>query len=154
MAGRFASCCKDSVLHLKEQTAVGLQADALAIGQCQQPVVIHDTVHVLHPHSIHITIKHQVLGLILHPESSEHQVTMVCIPLAEDDSEQHLTCVGSGLVLNPCTRTSISVWNSECTSNNKAAEDTHVREQTAAMHLLCYVVIATVLCVSSHLASW
>lgn len=114
MAGRYASCCKDFILHLKEQTAVGLQANALAIGQCQQPVVIHDTVHVLHPHSIHITIKHQVLGLILHVASSDGQVTRVCIPLAVDYSKQFLTCVGSDLVLDLCTRTSISVWTAEC----------------------------------------
>lgn len=53
-------------VYLKQQAAVWLQADALAVRQSQQLVVIHDTVHVFYPHSIHITIKHQVLGLILH----------------------------------------------------------------------------------------
>ena len=55
----------DRPLHLKEQAAVGLQADALAIGQREQAVVVHDAVQVLHPHRVHVAIKHQVARLIL-----------------------------------------------------------------------------------------
>lgn len=51
--------------YLKQQPAVRLQADALAVREGQQLVVVHDTVHVLDPHSIHISIKDQILGLIL-----------------------------------------------------------------------------------------
>ena len=52
-------------MYLKEQSAVGLQTDALPIWQCQKLVIIHDAVHVFHPYSIHVSIEHQVLGLIL-----------------------------------------------------------------------------------------
>lgn len=52
-------------VYLKQQPAVGLQADALSIWQRQKLVVIHDTIHVLHPHSVHISIKHEILSLIL-----------------------------------------------------------------------------------------
>ncbi len=46
--------------HLKEQLAVVLQSDTLSIRQCEQFVVIHYTVHVLHPHSVYITVKDKV----------------------------------------------------------------------------------------------
>lgn len=52
-------------VYLKEQPAVGLQADALSVGQRQKLVIIHDTIHVFHPHSVHISIKHQILSLVL-----------------------------------------------------------------------------------------
>lgn len=42
-----------------------LQANALAIGQRQQAVVIHNAVQVLHPYGVHIAIKYQVACLIL-----------------------------------------------------------------------------------------
>ena len=42
-----------------------LQANALAIGQRQQAVVVHDAVQVLHPHRVNIAIKYQVACLVL-----------------------------------------------------------------------------------------
>lgn len=45
---------------LEEQGTVCLQPNALAIGQGQQPVVVHHGVHVLHPQGIHIAIKQDV----------------------------------------------------------------------------------------------
>ena len=37
-----------------------LEADALSIGEGEQLVVVHHTVHVLHPHRIHIAVKDEV----------------------------------------------------------------------------------------------
>lgn len=37
-----------------------LQTYALSVGEREQLVVVHHTVHVLHPHCIHIAIKDQV----------------------------------------------------------------------------------------------
>ena len=55
--------------HLEEQAAVRLQADALAVGQREQVVVVHDAVQVLHPHRVHVPVKHQKARLILRQPS-------------------------------------------------------------------------------------
>ena len=43
-----------------------LQADALAVGQREQAVVVHDAVQVLHPHRVHVPVQHKEARLILH----------------------------------------------------------------------------------------
>ena len=42
-----------------------LQPDPLPVGKSEQFVVVHDRVHVLHPQSIDIPIKQDILPLIL-----------------------------------------------------------------------------------------
>jgi len=41
-----------------------LQTDSLAIGKCQQTIVIHHGVHILHPQCINISVKYNVFPLI------------------------------------------------------------------------------------------
>ena len=56
-----------------------LKSNSLAISQGQEPVVIHNRVHVFNPQSVHVAIEHDVLALIL-----------VCwfVDLAEDTGQQ------------------------------------------------------------------
>ena len=42
-----------------------LQPNSLAISQRQQPVVVHNRVHVLDPQCVHVAVKHNVLPLVL-----------------------------------------------------------------------------------------
>ena len=53
------------VAHLEQHGAVGLQADALAVGQREQLVVVHDRVHVLDPERVHVTVVENVAALFL-----------------------------------------------------------------------------------------
>ena len=41
-----------------------LETDSFSVGQCEQTVVVHHTVHVLYPQCIHIAVKHDVFPLI------------------------------------------------------------------------------------------
>ena len=51
--------------HLKQQGAVLLQANSLAVRQCHQPVIIHHRVHVLYPQCINVTVEQDVPQLRL-----------------------------------------------------------------------------------------
>lgn len=42
-----------------------LKPNSLAISQRQEPVVVHNRVHVFNPQSVHVAIKHDVLALVL-----------------------------------------------------------------------------------------
>ena len=44
---------------------MSLESDAFAVGQRQQPVVVHHRVHVLDPQRVHVAVEHQVLALVL-----------------------------------------------------------------------------------------
>lgn len=45
------------VTHFEEQRAVGRQPDPLAVGQGQEPVVVHDGVHVLDPQGVNVAVE-------------------------------------------------------------------------------------------------
>jgi hypothetical protein len=66
------------VIHLKQELAVVLQADALSIGQSEELVVVHHTIHVLHPHSVHISVKDEVPVQARHAKQEEAQVGWGC----------------------------------------------------------------------------
>ena len=56
-----------------------LKTNSLAISQSQEPVVIHNRVHVFNPESVYVAVKHDVLALVL-----------VCwfVNLSEDTGQQ------------------------------------------------------------------
>ena len=50
--------------YLKQQGAMFLKPNPLAISQSQQSVVVHHRVHVLYPQGVHIAVKHDVLAFV------------------------------------------------------------------------------------------
>ena len=42
-----------------------LKPNSLAVSQSQESVVVHNRVHVFNPESVHVTIEHDVLALVL-----------------------------------------------------------------------------------------
>lgn len=51
--------------HLHKQGTVFLEPDSLSVSESEELIVVHNRVHILHPQSIHISIKQDVLPLFL-----------------------------------------------------------------------------------------
>ena len=66
-----------------------LQSNSLSVGQRQETIIVHHRVHVLHPQCINITIKQDVLALVL---------IVGPIDLAEDVGQQTIGPVTSDWV--------------------------------------------------------
>ena len=69
-----------------------LETDSLSIGESQELVVVHDRVHVLHPQGIHVSVKQNVLPLVLLRRS---------VDLSEDVGEETVRPVSSHGVQDP-----------------------------------------------------
>ena len=67
------------------------ESDALAVRQREEPVVVHDGVHVLDPQRVHVAVKHDVLALAL---------VSRLVDVAEDVRQQSVSPVSRGRVQN------------------------------------------------------
>eukprot|EP00968_Pinguiococcus_pyrenoidosus_P001316 scaffold58_cov256-Pinguiococcus_pyrenoidosus.AAC.11 len=63
---------------LADHGAVGLEADALSVGEGEELVVVHNGVHVLHPQRVHVAVVDEPAHLVLAPGRQR------LIQLAED----------------------------------------------------------------------
>ena len=83
------------VAHLEQHGAVVLQADALAVGQREQLVVVHDRVHVLDPEGVDVAVVEDVAAGL-------GALGQRAVDLAEDVGEEAVRPVAGVRVQDTC----------------------------------------------------